>query len=419
MKTKKLKTITVLFVLGMFLNQIVAQEQLGWRGVDRSGHYKTQKLLTEWPIEGPKLLLEVDSLPKTYSSIVVKDEVIYTTGVNDTAEILTAINMKGEILWETIYGKSWKNSYSNARCTPTIEGSYAYLISGGGYMACVDINKGELKWSFDAYEKFEGKCGNWGTAESPLVVDDKMIYTPCGKKTTLIAVDKNSGETIWQSQSLNDQSAYCSPIMIERNGLKIIVSVTGNYVVGVNSENGAFLWKFKYTDIEKPLIGGDINPVTPLVKGNDIFVTSGYNHVGIMLKMSDDCKSVSLKWQNEDLDTHHGGVLEHKGYIYGSNYTTLRNGNWLCVDWETGETKYNAKWLGYKGSIISADDLLICYDERKGNVALVEANPDKFEVKSTFRVEKGKGPHWSHPSIYDDKLFIRHGNHLLVYAVAE
>ena len=256
-----------------------------------------------------------------------------------------------------------------------------------------------------------------GTAESPLVIDDKMIYTPCGKRTTMVAINKNTGKTIWESKSLEDKSAYISPILIERNSKKIIVSVTGNYIIGVDASNGAFLWTFKYTSIEKPLIGGDINPITPLVKGNEIFVTSGYNHVGLMLEMSDDLKSVNVKWQTKELDTHHGGVLEHNGYIYGSNYRTIRTGNWLCLDWGTGEVKYDEKWLGYKGSIITADDMLICYDERKGNVALVEANPEKFEAKSSFQVTDGKGAHWSHPSIYGDKLFIRHGNVLMVYKI--
>jgi len=415
MKLKHI-TLTILFTY-LFLTNISAQEIFQWRGIDRTGHYESKKLLDKWPEKGPKLLLHVKELAESYSSVILKDDVLYTTGVSDTAEMLTAIKMDGSIKWNMVYGKAWDGSFPNARCTPTIEKNYAYLSSGSGYLACIDISNGKLEWSFDAYTKFEGKCGSWGTAESPLIVDNKMIYTPCGDKTTMVAVNKNTGETIWMSESLNDQSAYCSPVLVERNEINLIISVTGNYVICVNAADGEIFWKFEYTAIDNPNSGGDINPVTPLVKKNEIFISSGYNHVGIMLEMTDDLRSVSLKWKTEDLDIHHGGAVEHNGYIYGANYTSIINGNWLCIEWDSGKLQYEQDWNG-KGSIIFSDGKLICYDERKGNVALVNATPEKFEIVSEFKIDFGRGPHWSHPTIYDDKLLMRHGTHLMVYDIS-
>jgi hypothetical protein len=52
-----------------------------------------------------------------------------------------------------------------------------------------------------------------------------------------------------------------------------------------------------------------------------------------------------------------------------------------------------------KGSIIANDGMLYCYDEKRGNIALVKADPEKFEPVSSFRVPYGKGPYWSHPVI--------------------
>jgi hypothetical protein len=42
-------------------------------------------------------------------------------------------------------------------------------------------------------------------------------------------------------------------------------------------------------------------------------------------------------------------------------------------------------------------------------------NPAKFEIISSFKVEKGTGPYWSHPAIFEGKLFVRHGENLMVY----
>jgi outer membrane protein assembly factor BamB len=417
MRIKPRIFITGLFLLQFFGFTLTAQLITQWRGADRSGQYPSEKLLKKWPKAGPTLLLHVDNLPSAYSSVVVKEGILYTTGISEEEkELLFAIGPDGSLLWSTEYGESWGKSYRDARCTPTIEGNYAYVISGSGDLACIDINTGALKWSMDGYSRFEGRYGNWGVAESPLIVDQKMIYTPCGDQTTLVALDKTNGSVIWKSESIQDQSAYVSPLLLERGEYKLIVTVTGNYVICVNAADGEIFWKLEYTAIDKPLMGVDINPVTPLAIGNEIFITSGYNHTGLMLKMSDDFRSVSIKWKSKELDVHHGGVVVVDGYIYGSNYSSIRNGDWVCLDWETGELKYSQGWNG-KGQIIASEGLLFCYDERKGNMALVEARPDQFEVISEFEIEHGSGPHWSHPSIYGDKLYLRHGKSLMVYEI--
>lgn len=406
----------VLFAL--LANTVYTQNHLQWRGINRTGHFMVDNTVEKWPETGPELLLMVDSLPNSYSSVVLKNDVLFTTGIIDEEEYLTAINMDGSIKWNTNYGKAWDNSYPNGRSTPTIVNDKAYVISGYGHIACVDLELGKMDWNFDAYTKYGGKCGKWGVAESPLVVDDKLFYTPCGDQTTMVAIDRHTGETLWQSKSLNDYSGYVSPVLMEIGGKQLIVTVTSKYVVAFNAADGFLMWQFNYFDIDKPFMGGDINPVTPLVKGNDIFVTSGYNHVGIMLTVSDDLKSVSEKWRSAALDVHHGGVVEYNGFIYGSNYTSLRNGNWICLDWNTGEVKYDVEWQG-KGSIILVDDKLICYEERRGNIALVKADPSGFNIISEFTVPYGKGPHWSHLSVYNNKLLVRHGETLMVYNFSE
>jgi len=412
----KIFVMTALCLLSFSL--LKAQTISQWRGLDRSGYFPANNLYEKWPGDGPVLELHVDNLPGTYSSVVVKDEVIYTTGVVEEDEFLTALKADGTILWTTRYGDAWGKSYREGRCTPTIEDGFAYLISGAGDLGCVDLMDGSLTWSVDGYTTFGAAYGTWGTAESPLIVGDKLIYTPCGDQTTMVAVDKHSGSTMWTSESINDQSGYVSPILIERGGKQLIITVTGNHVICVNAADGAIFWKLRYTDYEKPMMGVDINPVTPLVKGNEIFVTSGYNHVGLMLEMAADYKSVSVKWISEDLDVHHGGVVQLDGFIYGSNYTSIKKGNWVCLDWESGEVMYEQEW-NTKGQIIASQGMLICYEERRGNLALVEARPDKFAIRSEFRIEHGSGPHWCHPSIYGNKLYLRHGKSLLGYRIGE
>jgi len=116
------------------------------------------------------------------------------------------------------------------------------------------------------------------------------------------------------------------------------------------------------------------------------------------------------------LDVHHGGVVLVDGYIYGSNWLSNSDGNWCCLDWNTGKKIYEEHWK-CKGSIISAEGMLYVYDEKNGFVGLVKATPEKFDLVSSFRIKGGTGPYWSHPVINNGRLYIRHGEYLAVYLI--
>ncbi len=235
----------------------------------------------------------------------------------------------------------------------------------------------------------------------------------------MVALDANSGETIWKSKSLPDSSAYTSPIMIKYKEQDMIVAVTSNYIFTVNPQNGNIIWKKTYSEIDPPMDNAD-NPLqntnSPLYHDGQIYVTSGYDHVGVMYKLNKDGTDSKLLWKDSTLDVHHGGVVLVNGYIYGANFINRRYGNWCCIDWKTGKTMYEKKWL-CKGSIISADNKLYCYEEKNGNIALVEPNANDFKIISTFRPTKNRWPHWSHLVIRNGVLYVRHKDVLLAYNI--
>jgi hypothetical protein len=161
-------------------------------------------------------------------------------------------------------------------------------------------------------------------------------------------------------------------------------------------------------------IGANTNP--PLVFGDEIFVTSGYNHPGLMFSLSPDGRSATLKWRNDTLDCHVGGVVRVGNAIYGSNWQNNAKGKWACLDWKTGKLNWEKEWHN-KGSVISADGMLYFYEEKSGHVALVEPDEKQMKIAGSFKVTEGSGPHWAHPAIYNGRLYIRHGNNLMVYSL--
>ena len=415
---------TFIFIL-VFLSAVPAilpaQDIAQWRGPDRNGIYHESGLMDKWPENGPQALWTQSDIGQGFSSAVVKDNTVYVTGKKDSIESLSALNMEGKILWQLPYGLTGRRTFQQTRVTPTIEGNRIYLVSGRGKVVCIDSDNQEILWSVEALEKFSGVYGKWEIAESPLLVEDKIIYTPAGDVTTMVAFDKNTGESVWESESLNDVNAYVSPIWFERGGKKIIANILGNNMIGVDASNGKILWTFNYSEINKQHMtqegGLFVNCVSPIYRDGKLFITSGYNHTSILFEISEDGTAISRKWIQPILDTHHGGVILLDGYIYGSNWIDNRLGNWVCLDWATGEVMFETKWK-CKGSIISADDKIILYEERSGYIALVTPSPDEFKLVSSFQHMEGSGPHWAHPSIYEGTLYIRHGKTLTAYRIA-
>ena len=401
---------------------VFSQTPAQWRGPDRSGVYNETSLLKEWPAEGPALLWSAEGIGKGYSSAVSDGNAVYVTGMKDSTDILTALSPEGKILWQTPFGPSWFGSFPETRCTPTVEGDFIYLVSGGGTVACVLKTNGKIKWSVKGLEKFEGRYGQWGVCESPLVAGNKVIYTPAGPKTTIVALDKNTGETIWQSASLNDTGSYVSPRLIHFGNKDIIITVINKFFFGTDLSNGNILWSFDYGNY-MPEKGVKIwpgapktNTITPLFDQGFLYITGGYNHVGVMFRLSDDASGITRTWTDTVLDCHHGGVVLVNGFIYGSNWIDNSKGNWCCLDWKTGKLMWEEKWFT-KGPVIFADGMLYCLEEKSGNVGLVKPDPQKFTLISSFKTSLGKGPWWAHPSVYKGVLYIRHGDVLMAYDI--
>jgi len=375
-------------------------------------------LLKQWPEKGPDLLWFTDSLPIGHSSAAIAKGTIWFTGIVDSTEYLVALDMKGKLKWKIPMGKTWTLSFPESRCTPTIEDNRVYAVSGWGNIVCVNLESGKVFWSRDAAREFGAKLNYWGVSESLVIDDNKVFFSPIGPQTTTIALDKLTGDLIWKSESIGDSLAYVSPLLINSGGKKFLLNVSSNYLFAVNPDNGKIAWKFNVTGLIKyeESWGPIINCTTPLYSEGNIYVTSGYNDIGLMLKLNEDGSDVQLQWTDSVLDNHHGGVLKIGNYIYGSNWKDNGNGNWCCIDWNTGKLKYETKWKS-KGSIIADDGMLYCYEERSGNLALVPINPEKFEVVSSFKIPYGKGPYWSHPVIKDGILYVRHGTAIMAYNI--
>jgi outer membrane protein assembly factor BamB len=395
----------------------IAYSQLyEWRGPDRTGIYNETGLLKKWPDGGPKLLWEAAKIGDGYSSPTVTDDALFVTGRKDSSDVLTAMTLDGKIKWETVYGKAWMANHTGSRCTPTYYKGNLYLISGSGDIVCIGSN-GKIKWSKNHYKLYDGKPLMFGISESPLVFDNMVIASPGGKKAAMVAFSIDDGKVIWETEPLNEEPQYINPKLIEYAGKKMIVTVMGADIFAVNAKDGKILWKVDYAGVNAAT--GRVmknHAITPIFKDGCILIANGYNWVALKLKLSADGTSVETLWENRNFDPQHGGVVLLGDYIFGSTHMAKPVDNWICVDWNTGKTLWTSKWY-VRGSVISADGMLYLMEEKSGHIALVKPDPSKLDIVSEFQITKGEGPFWAHPVINKGKLYVRHGDVLMVYQV--
>ena len=382
-----------------------------FRGPNRDGKSAETGLLQQWPEQGLTPLWVVEGLGDGYSSVSVAGGMIFTTGmVGDKKEgVISAIDLAGNILWQASYGPDWGAMHPGSRSTPTIDDDRLYELSGVGRLLCLDTKTGKPLWERDIAKKFGGETPMCGFAEAPLIYKDTVICTPGGKDAALVALDKTTSNTVWTSTGFSDQSAYCSPILIERGGIHLVVTVTARNVAAVDAGTGKPVWLYPFdADAQDPN-----HSVAPVSENGRLYVTSGHRNGGQMLEISSDGRTVTPGWSDEVLNTLSGGLVLIDGYVYGSN----SKGKWVCLDLKTGRVMYENRGVGM-GSVLYADGMLYCYSD-KGTLGLVRATPQSPDVISSFKVTQGEGPHWAHPVIANGRLYIRHGQYLMAYDVAE
>ena len=258
-----------------------------WRGPDRDGNYPETGLLKEWPDEGPDMLWSFEGLGAGHGSVSIAGDRLFVLGMPDTIGVIYSFDMQGNLLWQKEYGLEWSTNYVGTRSTPTILDGLLYFVSGKGVAYCMDADTGELIWSVDMQEKFNGRQIRWGMAESPLLDGDRIILTPGGPEHNVVALDRFSGELIWTSRGNGEPSAYCSPILVEHNDSRLIVTMTSASVFGINADNGDALWRIEHRQ------GNKINANSPLYSDGRVYCASGSADTlegHVMIRLSEDGK---------------------------------------------------------------------------------------------------------------------------------
>jgi len=390
-----------------------------WRGAQRDGMSSETGLLAEWPPEGPKLAGRFTDCGTGYSTPAVVGGRLFALGNEGLEdEFVFALALPdGRQAWRTRLGKVGQPkqdpNFPAARSTPTVDGEWLYALGSDGDLACLATATGEVRWRRNLRADFGGKPGTWAYAESPLIDGDALICTPGGSQATILALNKRSGEAIWKSAVPGgDDAAYTSAIRIEAGGTLQYVQMLQKGLVGVEARSGQLLWRYDRTASRF-----NANIPTPLAHDGCIY-SAGAGTGGGLIRLRAQGASIEYEpvYFSPKLPSAIGGVVKVGDYLYGTGSQSM-----LCVEWKTGEVKWEERALG-PASLCFADGRLYLHGEG-GEVALVAPTPAGYREKGRFtppdppRRSHPMEKAWAYPVVAHGRLYIRDHRQIWCYDV--
>lgn len=379
-----------------------------WRGPDRNGLSQETGLMKQWPPSGPPLVWSASNLGAGYGSISVSGERIFVQGMKGRDSVVSILNRAdGKPVWSKILGSAVNNGYGpGPRGTPTVDADRVYVLTENGDLACLRVHDGTMLWQRNILRDFGAQNISWSISESPLIDGANVIVTPGGRNAGMAALDKMTGKTVWVSKELSDEAGYASVIAGDVQGVRILMTLTGEAGVGVRSSDGKLMWRYT------PVANGTANVATPIFFDNKVFYTSDYGTGGALLGLTaqNGLVKAQLIYATQELQNHHGGVVLVNGYLYGFNNSILTS-----LEFATGKMMWRNRSVG-KGSLSYADGQLYIVSE-DNVVGLAEATPAGYRERGRFGIADQGWPSYAHPVVSGGRLYVRNQGTLAAHDI--
>lgn len=401
-----------------------------WRGANRDGNWNETGIIDQFESDEIKLKWRIP-IGSGYSGPTVADGRVFVTDrITEPQQerVLCVSEETGEELWSYTYPCEYRIGYTaGPRASVTVENNKAYALGAMGHLNCFDVSDGKLLWSRDLNADYKIKMPIWGIAGSPIIHKDTIIMQIGGSDVCVIGLDKYTGKDQWGS--LKERACYAAPILVEQAGKPVVICWTGDSVSGLNPASGEVFWNHVFPPSRMP-----IGVATPVVSGNELFVTSFYDGC-LLLKLGSNETSAEKLWQQTGpTERETRGIhsiistpVFDDGYIYGvDSYGELR-----CLDAKTGERVWEdqtatprARWSTIH--FVKNGDRYWMFNER-GELVIGTLSPKGFKEISRAKLieptrdqlNQRNGVCWAHPAFANKHVFARNDKELVSASLAK
>lgn len=264
-------------------------------------------------------------------------------------------------------------------------------------MNSFDRRTGAVQWSRNLLEGASGALRACGYSSSPLVYRNTVITTAGGPGRGVIALDVETGRTVWQSQDF--QNAYSSPILIDLDGRPELIVFTYGEVAGLNPDTGALEWKKAHPSDQ------GVNVATP-IWGEDhlLFVSSAYGGGSRVLKLARSGAAVTVDelWSSQRVRIHFGNAVRLGDRLYASN-GDMGSAPFAAIDVRTGEIRWRDRSVT-RATLVGSGPNLILLDE-DGNLAIATPGDTGLDVHAKHALLEERA--WTAPTLVGTILYVR------------
>ena len=378
---------------------VLADDWPHWRGPNRNGISAEAGWLDAWPDGGPPIAWRA-TVGTGFSCVVVSQGRLYTLGnAGDKDTVYCFDAATGRPQWQHTYeAPRDANLFEGGpTATPAVDGGRVYTLSRQGDLFCFDAATGKVVWSKNVAQETDQRVPGWGLAGSPLVHGDRLLLN---LGDAGVALDKTSGKVLWNS-AIKD-AGYSSPVPFRRGGDWFAVFSSEDAYAAVNVQTGKELWRVRW-----PTRNG-INAADPIVSGEQVLISSGYNKGAALLTMAEG--KPATVWQNKNLRNQINSSVLLDGFVYGIDGDAAGPAALKCVELKTGEARWTDEGVGC-GSLTAAAGKLIVLGER-GELMVAPASPEKFRPTARAKVLDGKC--WTAPVLANGRIYCRSADGELV-----
>ncbi|MBI2477460.1 MAG: PQQ-like beta-propeller repeat protein [Planctomycetia bacterium] len=369
-----------------------AEDWPRWRGPHRNGISNETDIRVDWPPDGPPILWKAN-VGVGFSSVVISSGRAFTIGNHDNRDTVYCLDAdNGVERWKHAYESPLNDKFfeGGPTSTPTVDGDAVYTLSQTGNLFCFDVASGEVRWSKNIAEEASVRVPGWGFGGSP-VVHGNMLLLAVGEAGT--AVDKRTGELLWSSA--DKDAGYATPLLFQQDGKWLALIASGAYYHAVDSATGEEKWRYRW------LTRFGCNAADPILSGETVFISSGYNRGSALLKLSTDAPEEV--WKNKEYQNQFSSSVLIDGYLYGIDGDTTGDRRLKCVEFATGDIQWSEDGFG-SGALIAARSHLIILSEA-GDLVLADASPIDFKPLAKASVLRGKC--WTAPALSDGRVYCR------------
>jgi outer membrane protein assembly factor BamB len=416
-----------------------------WRGPHDDGVNRESGLLQTWPQTLQPLW--VAEVGVGFSAPVARDRRVYLFSLVGGRDTLTCYDaLTGAVIWSHAYDGGWEGYYPGTRASPFIEGDRIYTYGGCGDLVARELATGNLLWRINVVEQTKAIPLLYAQASNLLVIGD-LIFVQGGMGRLLpestpatttaaaaararvdparatsrpatspattrfigsdaprtpvpiaVAVDKRSGNIVWQSETLAAGSySRITPIEVQGRTQLLVFAYEGP--TALDPATGKKLWHL-------PWRGSNYgNAADPIVRDGFVFITSNNLRGSMVFQVTSE--GPRPVWESKDTTSRFPTPI-----LDGDCLFVNSNGSLKCLKWPTSEVRWSTprkdtNLLGFGGSIVRIEGERLILLSQSGRLSLAKATAQGFELISTIPDFVDGSQVWATPILHEGKLYVK------------